>query len=172
MLLTALRDEVERNIEAASSTKRMIDRERDMLQGDLQERVSLQRFHTDIWDSLIAGGSLQEYGDVLDTVAAAYRDVREYNQVVDQFDRHGNNIVHSPLITGTMSGYGRKETIEIIREKCDEAEVDLRDAREALEDIIRRTCSVCGELFPSRGAMKSHRSQKDDSDHRAARDGR
>lgn len=165
MILQALRDEVERNIETASSTKRMVDRERDMLQGELQGKVALQRFHTDIWDAIIAGGRLEDYANVAADVAAAYRMAREVNRMVDQFDRHGNSIVHSPLVSGTIDNYGRKPVIEIVREKSDETEMAFRDAREALDDLVDRTCPDCGTVFGTRQAMKSHRTQKDDAAH-------
>lgn len=170
MLLRALEEELERNIEAASSTKRMIDRERDMLQGDLEDRLVLQRFHTDIWDSLVNRGSLEDHPGIVEEVAAAYRAGHEFNQIVDRFNQHGNQIMHTPLLNSALSGYGRKQLIEILREKADEASVALRDARDVVAEAVRTTCPVCDTTFPSRQAMKSHRAQKDDPAHRAARE--
>lgn len=166
MLVRALRDEIERNIDTAAATKRMIEQERDMLQGDLQVRMVLEPFHTDVWDSLINAGRLGDYADLSTDVAAAYRQADELNRLIEQFDRHGNTVVYAPLVTGTAERYGHKDVIDIIRERSEETELAFRDARETVTDVIARTCPDCGTTFGSRQAMKSHRTQKGDAAHR------
>lgn len=133
--MDALLSEVERNLDLASSTKRMLDRERDMFQGAVEERVVFPRFHTDAWDAVVNDGALSGLGDAEETVARCYMHLKEVNEVLDWFTRHGNGIAFTPLLEETLDGYGRKEVIGILRETCDEAEVLLRDARRELEAV-------------------------------------
>ncbi|MFB6167091.1 MAG: hypothetical protein ABEJ62_02415 [Candidatus Nanohaloarchaea archaeon] len=158
-----LRREVDRNLEIAKSTKRMVGRERDMLQGDLQGRMVLHRFHTDVWDSMVNSGSLEE--ELPDSFYDVYMRLKEFNEIVDQFERHGNTTVHAPLLKQKLEGYGRKQLVGIIREKCDEIEMMLRDLEGDIEELAERTCPVCGDRFENVTGLKSHMKQVDDGKH-------
>ncbi|MFB6265694.1 MAG: hypothetical protein ABEI07_01270 [Candidatus Nanohaloarchaea archaeon] len=133
--MRALLSEIERNLDLAGSTKRMVDRDRDMLQGNLEERLVLHRFHTDAWDALVRQGSVQELGEAEDTLSRCYMELKEFNEVIDRFNQHGNRIVYIPSLENELGGYGRKELLEILREKSDEAEIILREARKELKPM-------------------------------------
>ncbi|MDY6769750.1 MAG: hypothetical protein SVU88_02135 [Candidatus Nanohaloarchaea archaeon] len=132
--MEALRSEVERNLELAGAAKRLVDRERDMLQAEPQDRAVFHRFHTAAWDSVVNRGGVAELGEAGKPVADCYMQLEEVNQLLDWFDRRGNRVAYIPLVSGSLDGYGRKEVIEVLREKFDEAEVVLRDARRALDE--------------------------------------
>lgn len=132
--MEALLAEVQKNLEIASNTKKMLNRERDMLQGDVEERMILHQYHTDAWDATVNAGTLEELEDG-DTLCECYMHLKECNEIVDWFTRYGNRIVHLPLLKGNLDGYGRSKAVDIIREKSDEAEILLRDARQQLEAV-------------------------------------
>lgn len=168
-MLRPLDQEIERNLDLAKSTKRMIENERDMLQGDIRERVTLYLFHTDVWDAVVNRGDIDPVEHMPD-VMEAYRRAREYNQAVEQFRRHGNVTTYSPLIAGVRENYGRKPLIDALREKAEETEIALRDARRQVGEVLERSCPVCDHVFPHASAMKSHLTQKDDRAHASYRE--
>ncbi|MDY6769278.1 MAG: hypothetical protein SVW02_04190 [Candidatus Nanohaloarchaea archaeon] len=131
--MDALVPEVERNLELASSSKKLIDRERDMLQGEVEKRLVLHSFHTDAWTSLVNDGRIDDID--ADTVQDCYMHLREVNELVDWFNKKGNRIAYVPLLERNLEGYGRKEVIEVLREKYDEAEMLLRETRQELEAV-------------------------------------
>ncbi|MDY6774087.1 MAG: hypothetical protein SVS85_02705 [Candidatus Nanohaloarchaea archaeon] len=133
--MEALRSEVERNLELAGAVKDLVDRERDMLQGDVGKRVVLHRFHTDAWDSLVSKGGLERLAEAKEQTTRCYMHLKEYNELVDGFESYGNRVVYAPLIEGEFGDYGRKELLKIIREKSDRAEMKLRDTRKELESL-------------------------------------
>ncbi|MDY6768834.1 MAG: hypothetical protein SVW02_01875 [Candidatus Nanohaloarchaea archaeon] len=132
--MEALRAEIERNLELADAAKTLIDRERDMLQGEVRERLVFHTFHTDAWTAAVNAGRVDDLGDAEEAVAACYMQLQEVNEVVDWFEQHGNRAAFIPLIRDAVDGYGRKEVLQVLREKYDEAEIQLRDARQAVEE--------------------------------------
>ncbi|MDY6766465.1 MAG: hypothetical protein SVW77_03790 [Candidatus Nanohaloarchaea archaeon] len=132
--MDALAAELERNLELADAAKTLIDRERDMLQGEVRERLVTHRFHTDAWHALVNGGDIDELGDAAEAVAECYMHLQEVNEVLEWFREHGNRTAYLPLVRDTADGYGRKELVQVLREKFDEAELKLRDARQAVDE--------------------------------------
>ncbi|MDY6761887.1 MAG: hypothetical protein SVY41_02465, partial [Candidatus Nanohaloarchaea archaeon] len=130
--MDALRAEIERNLEMADAAKTLIGRERDMLQGEVRERIVLHTFHTDAWHALVNAGRMDELGDAEEDVSRCYMYLDEVNEVVDWFEQYGNRRAFLPLVPGGADGYGRKEMLQVLREKYDEAEIKLRDARQAV----------------------------------------
>ncbi len=131
--MEALRAEIDRNLDLADAAKTLITRERDMLQGDVTERLVLHMFHTDAWHAVVNAGRVDELGDAEEDVAECYMQLQEVNELLEWFQRHGNQVAFVPLIRDAVDGYGRKEVLQILREKYDEAEIQLRDARQAVE---------------------------------------
>lgn len=166
MLLGALRSELERNMEVADTTRRLVKEERDMLQADITDRLVLHRFHTDVWDTYVNSGNMTEIGSGAAAVSNCYARLKEINELITMFAGHGNPIVYAPLFHGTREGYGRDEVIDIIRRRCDAVQDFLRDALQVVGERIDRICPVCGETFDSRTGMKSHITQKSDEEHR------
>ncbi|MCJ7479257.1 MAG: hypothetical protein MUP63_03725 [Candidatus Nanohaloarchaeota archaeon QJJ-7] len=133
--MDALDSELDRNLELAAAMKKMLDRERDMLQGDLRERVILHQFHTDAWDSVVNHGTVEDLDEAQEQVSRCYMRLKEFNEIVQRFNEHGNSIVYIPSLEKELGGYGRDELLKILREKSDEIEILLRDARNNLETL-------------------------------------
>ncbi|MCJ7450319.1 MAG: hypothetical protein MUP58_01110 [Candidatus Nanohaloarchaeota archaeon QJJ-9] len=164
-LLEPLKEELAENFEAAKSAENLITKERDMLQGNSQERVLLYTLSTDVWDSVTSSGELKNLEESAGEVAKAYRHIEELNTAIEKFNQFGNKIMYSPLLKKTTEQYNRKELLDIIAEICSEASVKIMNAKEELEEVIRTECPACGRRFPNRKAMKSHVTQKQDPEH-------
>lgn len=169
-LLEPLKDELQQNYEVAQSTNELITNERDMLQGDTQERIALFELQTDVWKSVVNSGQLAEFDEASEKVAEAYRQINDINQVIEKFNRFGNRVMYTPLLRQATDMYDRQELIDVIAGMCSEATVTIMDAQEALSTLIQTECPVCGRRFSTRTAMKSHVTQKDDPEHEAIKD--
>lgn len=169
-LLEPLKEELQQNYETIQSTQQLIQEERDMLQGDTQERIALLGLSTDVWNSVVNSGRLNEFDEASKVVAKAYRQIENINQVIDKFNRFGNRIMYSPLLKKSTDTYNREQLIDIIADMCSEATMTVMDAQEALDQLIQTECPVCGKRFANRSGLKSHVTQKDDPDHQAIAD--
>lgn len=127
----ALRAEIDRNQEIARSMQRLLDQERDMLQGDARQRLVLSRFHTDVWDATVNAGN-----DVAqdEAVATCYRRLKEANAVIDRFQEYGDAIMHTPLVPAQGKPYSRDNVLDILQEVLAETEEQLRAARTVVAD--------------------------------------
>ncbi|MCJ7428896.1 MAG: C2H2-type zinc finger protein [Candidatus Nanohaloarchaeota archaeon QJJ-5] len=166
-LLQALNDELEENYERATSTKELIVNERDMLQGNAAERIVLLTLSTDVWKSVINSGQLESFQEAAKTVSDAYRDIHQLNTIIEKFNTHGDKVMYNPLLKQTTQQYSRNNLLDIIAELSGETASRINTATTTLQDIIDTECPVCGERFPSRSAMKSHITQKQDPEHEA-----
>lgn len=169
-LLEPLKDELQKNYRIAQSTHELITNERDMLQGETDERISLFELSTDVWHSVINAGHLNEFDEAANKVAEAYRQINTINQVITKFNRFGNRVMYTPLLRSSADTYDREELIDIIADMASEVTVVIMDAQDALDTLIQTECPVCGRRFASRTAMKSHVTQKDDPEHEAIQD--
>ncbi|MDY6789099.1 MAG: hypothetical protein SVV03_04000 [Candidatus Nanohaloarchaea archaeon] len=169
-LLEPLKDELDKNFDLAQSTEKLISEERDMLQGEAEERVVLFKFSTDVWDSVINSGELSSFEEAAKKSSQAYRKMIEINSVIEKFNEFGDRIMYTPLMKQTMNRYNREKLLDVIREMCSEISDTLMDAREAVDRLIQTECPVCGRRFPTRSAMKSHVTQKSDPEHQAFQD--
>jgi len=169
-LLGPLKNELQQNYDLAQSTYELITNERDMLQGDTQQRIALPELSTDVWQSVVNAGQLNEFDEAATTVTEAYRMIQTINQVIDKFNRFGNRVMYTPLLQQSADRYGREELIDIIADMCSEATVTIMDAQDALSSVIQTECPVCGKRFSNRSGLKSHVTQKDDPEHAAIKD--
>lgn len=169
-LLEPLKDELDENFELAQSTENLVSEERDMLQGDVEERVVLFQFSTDVWESVINSGELSVFEEAAEKVSHAYRKAGKINSVIEKFNKFGDSIMYTPLLKQTMDRYSREKLLDVIQEMCAEASDIFMDAREAVDRLIKTECPVCGTRFPTRSAMKSHVTQKSDPNHQAFQD--
>lgn len=166
-LLQALNDELDENYDRATSTKDLIIDERDMLQGDAAERIVLLSLSTDVWQSVINAGKLASFQETAKTVSDAYRYINELNTIIEKFNQFGDKMMYNPLISQTTQRYGRDNLLDIIAELSDETAARINTATSELQELIDTECPVCGKRFPSRSAMKSHITQKQDPEHEA-----
>lgn len=166
-LLEPLRDELEENYQLLTSTEQLIREQRDMLQGETEKRVVLLDPYTDVWRSIVSAGQLNEFEEAVSTVSKAYRKLSQISSVIDKFNRFGPRIMYTPLLKQTAQKYGRKNLVDIVQEMCSEAAVTVMSAKEEVEEVMRTECPVCGRRFKSRGALKSHVTQKTDAKHEA-----
>lgn len=155
MLLKALLSELDRNLDMAKSTRNLLTGERDMLQGDVKQRLVLHRFHTDVWDAVVAQGAVDQI-TAPDTVATCYQRLRETNEMIAKFNEEGDAILHSPLINREGNDYGRDHVVDILQELTEEAEGLLRDAYTEIDRQITRTCPECGAMFDTADACDEH----------------
>lgn len=169
-LLEPLKDELDENFQLARSTENLVSEERDMLQGDVEERVVLFQFSTDVWESVINSGELSVFEEASEKVSHAYRKAQKINSVVEKFNNFGDRIMYTPLLKQTMDQYDRENLLDVIQEMCAEASDIFMEAKEAVDRLIRTECPVCGKRFPTRSAMKSHVTQKSDPNHQAFQD--
>lgn len=137
MLLRALLTELDRNLDVAKSTRNLVTEKRDMLQGDVKQRLVLHTFHTDVWDSLVHQGGVDRL-ESPGTVATCYERLKETNELMAKFNEEGDAIIHSPLISRQGKDYGREHVIEILQELCEEAESVLHDAYTVVDDQLRQ----------------------------------
>jgi hypothetical protein len=133
--------------------------ERDMLQGDIKQRLIVHRFHTDIWDALVAQGSVDQLMEP-DTVTTCYQRLRETNEMFEKFNEVGDVILHSPLINREGNDYGREHIIEILQEMCEIAEDVLYEAHVSVDQQLSRTCPECGTMFQTADACDAHYDQE------------
>lgn len=164
MLLRALSRELERNMDLMDATASLLRRERDMLQGDLEQRVAITSLHTDVWDSVVNAGTLDAFEES-DVIAAAYHRIQEINELIDLFRREGNPKLYSPLIASRVEGRERDEVIDIIQGQCEDAAPTVHQAYQAVQEMLDRTCPVCGRVFDAPRGVKSHLTQVDDAAH-------
>ncbi|MDY6777788.1 MAG: hypothetical protein SVU32_03920 [Candidatus Nanohaloarchaea archaeon] len=169
-LLEPLQEELEQNFEIAKGTENLIKEERDMLQGETEQRVALFTLSTDVWESVIHAGTLSNFEETSGPVSDAYRQTKQLNTLIEKFNRYGNSILYTPLLKQTTSQYNRKQLLDIIAEMCSEVSVTIMDAKDQLSDIVQTECPVCGRRFSTRQAMKSHVTQKNDPEHEAIKD--
>ena len=169
-LLEPLRDELEENYQLLSSTEELIREQRDMLQGETEKRIALLKPYDDVWSSIVSAGQLKEFEEAVSKVSQAYRKLSQISSVIEKFNRYGPRIVYTPLLKQTTAQYNRKNLVDIIREMCSESAVTVMSAKEAVEEIMRTECPVCGRRFKSRGALKSHVTQKTDAKHEAIKE--
>ncbi len=169
-LLEPLKKELDDNFELAQSTEKLISEERDMLQGDVEERVVLFKFSTDVWESVINSGELSMFEESAENISHAYRKAKNINSVIENFNQFGDRIMYTPLLKQTMDRYSREKLLDVIREMCAEISDVFMNAREAVDKLIQTECPVCGQRFPTRSAMKSHVTQKSDPNHEAFQD--
>lgn len=151
----ALQTEIERNLEIAESTRDLIVDERDMLQGDVKERVVLYSFHTDVWDMLAVSGDLDRFSQP-SLLAKCYQHLNEVNELIIKFNEVGDSILHSPLISREGKSHGRDHTVDIIRERCEEAEHWLQEAYRVVEERLDRTCPYCDAVVENASDMEPH----------------
>jgi hypothetical protein len=147
--------ELEHNLDTASSTRNLLTEKRDMLQGDVKQRLVVHRFHTDVWDACIAQGSINQIDDV-ETVVSCYEQLREVNELMLKFNEEGNVMLHSPLISREGRDYGRDHVVDMLKELCEQAEGALRDAYAAVDRQMSRTCPICDQQFESKDACDEH----------------
>lgn len=155
----SLREELERNLEIAQSTRNMLRNERDMLQGDVKQRLVLYQFHTDVWEMLVHHGSFDDLPDT-QAVTACYMRLKEANELIEKFNQEGDAIVHSPLVYRSSKDYGRDHVVELLEELCEEAQIKLQEAYQVVEGVIDRTCPACDNVFDSVEAMDSHQTEE------------
>lgn len=151
----ALRTEIERNLELADSTRDMIVQERDMLQGDVKQRVVLYQFHTDVWDMLVGTGNLDVFS-APDVLASCYERLKEVNDLITKFNEVGDAILHAPLLNRGGNTYGRDHVIDIIKERCEEVEHGLQDAYRVVEERLDRTCPYCDTVVADASDLEPH----------------
>lgn len=164
-LLAPLKQELADNFELANATEQLIENERDMLQGETEKRVMLFSLSTDVWRSVLNAGDLKFFGEDAEKISLAYRYVNELNTVIEKFNQFGDRIMYTPLLKATSERYERKQLLDVIKEMSAEAATQLMHAQEVVDELIRTECPVCNRRFPSRKAMKSHVTQKDDPEH-------
>lgn len=116
--------EVERNREVAKSLRKILDQERDMLVAAPEERLTLTRFHTDIWDSLTARGSLSELKS-LKQLTKSYQLIKELNTLIEKFKRFGNIKTYTHYSRQEKDSYSRIKLLDLIEELCQEAYLSL-----------------------------------------------
>lgn len=155
MLLRALVTELDRNLDLAKSTRNLLSEKRDMLQGDVKQRLILHGFHTDVWDSFVQQGAVDQL-DTPETVASCYEQLKEINELIAKFNEEGDAILHSPLINRDGKDYGRDHVVDIMKELCEEAESVLRDAYSVADQQLGRVCPICGTSFASEDACNEH----------------
>lgn len=146
------------------ATASLLRRERDMLQGDLEQRVSITSLHTDVWQSVVNAGTLDDIAGS-EEVAAAYHRIREINELIALFRREGNPKLYSPLIASRVEGRERDEVVDIIQGQCEDAAPAVHKAYQAVQEMLDRTCPVCGRVFDAPRGVKSHIKQVDDEAH-------
>jgi len=134
MRVGALEQEIKRNLELVTDTVKMIEEQRDMLQGDVQQRIDLHKMHTDIWDTLVQCGD-SELLERADTLAPCYQRLNELNELIDKFNADGDTMVHSPLLNRHGKSYGRSNVLNVIREQCATAEDYLHTAYREIEQL-------------------------------------
>lgn len=169
-LLEPLKDELQQNYQIVQSTNDLITNERDMLQGDTQERIVLFELSTDVWNSVVNSGQLNEFDEASTKIADAYRQINKINNVIQKFNTYGNRVMYTPLLRQTTDMYDREELIDVIADMCSEATVVIMEAKDTLDRLIQTECPVCSRRFSTRSALKSHVTQKDDPEHQAIQD--
>lgn len=155
MLYQALQTELDRNLDLARSTRNILSEKRDMLQGDVKKRLALHAFHTDIWDAIVNSGNVDEL-NAPETLAACYQHLKEVNELITRFNRDGDDIIHSPLISREGRDYGRDNIIDIIQERCEEAEHYLQEAFHAVETHLMQDCPYCSATFEDEARRDQH----------------
>lgn len=169
-LLQALNDELDDNYDRVTSTKDLITNERDMLQGNAAERIVLLPLATDVWQSVINSGQLESFQETAKIVSQSYRYINQFNTIIEKFNEYGDSVMYNPLLKQTTKQYSRNNLLDIIAELSGETASRINTATSSLQELIDTECPVCGERFPTRSAMKSHITQKQDPEHEAMED--
>lgn len=128
----ALLVEVERNKDIASSLRKILDQEQDMLVAAPEERLTLFQFHTSVWDSLVAEGRLSEL-ESLEDLTKSYQLLQELNTLISKFKRFGNIKTYTHYSRQQKKSYSRIKLLDLIEELCQEAYLSSSHSTSALK---------------------------------------
>jgi len=107
-----------------------------MLVAAPEERLTLSPFNTDVWDSLVAEGALDELSS-LEDLTESYQLLKELNSMITKFKRFGNIKSYTCYSRQQKKRYSRVKLLDTIEELCQEVYLSLNHSESNLRAEIQ-----------------------------------